>query len=147
MITGIKISHVEATRNTDSEIRGLDINIGIDTVKVEGTKVEVGFSYTASYKDDVGNLKMNGFITTTETAKMASDINALWAKEQRLTDDFSEMVLNAVNFACGTNGVLVVRPVNLAPPLVPPPIQIDKGGAGAGAGGKGGKVAPSGRMD
>ncbi len=47
----------------------------------------------------------------------------------------AELVLNAINYACGTNGTLVVRAINLSPPIVPPRIQL---GPQQGAPGKSG---------
>ena len=49
---------------------------------------------------------------------------ARWEKEKKLPDAFAEVILNAINYACGTNGVFVARPVNLSPPIVPPKIQL-----------------------
>ena len=127
MITGIKIDSVEARRDKPDEIRGLDVNIGIDSVKVMGPEVEIGFTYAVSYKEGVGTLKMTGTLISHEEVKTAKEISDMWASDKKLPDAFSELVLNAINFTCGTNGVLVVRPVNLAPPMVPPRIEIAKG--------------------
>lgn len=139
MITGIRIDKAEATRHKQEEIKGLDINISIDNVKATGQEFEIVFAYTVSYLDGVGELKMGGSIFSHEDAKMAKEINDTWAKDKRLPDAYSELILNAINFTCGTNGVLVVRPVNLAPPMVPPRIELAKGGAASAA------PAPAGR--
>ena len=124
MITGIRIDKVEASRDKNEDVKGLDVNIGIDEVKMTGQEAEIKFTYTATYQEGVGILKMNGALLAHEDEKTAKEIEASWKKDKRLPDDFSEMVLNAVNFTCGTNGVLVVRPVNLAPPMIPPRIQL-----------------------
>jgi hypothetical protein len=246
MITGIRIDKVEASREKMSEIKGLDINISIDNVKVMGPEVQVDFTYIATYPDrpgllvfkgrandreqkmlmsyiaevalqagrlpgsaklerwdvgpsiveaeiafvghpssplnekgtsirfrcgisneeqrqlameikeqlslgksdaasvisirsaslvgndatleispsPVGVLKMKGSLLSHEEQKAADSIRAGWESEKKLPDQFSELVLNAINFTCGTNGVLVVRPVNLAPPMMPPRISI-----------------------
>ncbi|MFH0927462.1 MAG: hypothetical protein V1822_02680 [Candidatus Micrarchaeota archaeon] len=126
MITGIRIDKVEAKRDKNEDVKGLDVNIGIDNVKVTGPEVEIEFNYTASYQDGVGTLKMNGALLAHEDDKGAKEISESWKKSKKLPDSFSEMVLNAINFTCGTNGVLVVRPVNLAPPMIPPRIQLRK---------------------
>ncbi len=72
----------------------------------------------------VGVLRMKGALLSHEDAKLAKEISGGWAADRKLPDQFSELVLNAINFTCGTNGVLVVRPVNLAPPMVPPRISL-----------------------
>ncbi len=129
MITGIRIDSVEAKRSSNEEIRGLDVNIGIDNVKTAGQEIEVAFTYNVAYRETVGYLKMSGSLLSHEDAKLSKEISDSWAKDKKLPDTYSELVLNAINFTCGTNGVLVVRPVNLAPPMVPPRIEIAKGPA------------------
>ena len=246
MITGIRIDKAEAWREKQAEIKGLDINISVDNVKVTGPEVQVDFTYMATYPEasgsiilrgratednqkmlmsyvaemsamtghlpdgvalsrwdvgagtmeaeltfngmpnapaggktpvsvrfkaglsaedkralamnikekigakaklsaiiavrnvslngvdvgievfpaPVGVLRMSGALLSHEDAKMAKEIHDGWARDKRLPDSFSELVLNAINFTCGTNGVLVVRPVNLAPPMVPPRISL-----------------------
>ncbi|HIH19002.1 MAG: hypothetical protein UW92_C0001G0009 [Candidatus Jorgensenbacteria bacterium GW2011_GWA2_45_13] len=124
MITSIRISKVEATRNKEDEISGLNVNISVDSVTVKGSDIAINFNYSVAYAEDVGELKMWGVVTSREDAKMSKEIADRWAKEKRLPDAFAELVLNAINYACGTNGVLVVRAINLSPPIMPPRIQI-----------------------
>jgi hypothetical protein len=142
MITGGKIFSVEAKRNNEEPIVGLSINIGIDDVSSEGNDLEIKYTYTAEYAKDVGVLKITGIITATE--EHAREIVLSWKKDKRLPEDFAEVILNTINFTCGTNGTLVVRPINLSPPMVPPRIEIAKGGdAPAGTAGGSGGQAPA----
>jgi hypothetical protein len=124
MITGIKITHVEAHRDKDEDMTGLNVNIGIDAVVVKGTETTITFNYAATYSEGVGELKMKGSITSKEDAKLSKDIETRWNADKKLPDGYAEMILNAINYACGTNGVFVVRPVNLSPPIVPPRISL-----------------------
>ena len=135
MITGIKITHVEAHRDKDEDINGLNVNIGLDAVSVKAGEIHITFNYAAAYNEGVGELKMKGVIIAKEDAKLTKDVEGTWAKEKRLPDEFAENILNAINYTCGTNGTLVVRPVNLSPPIIPPRIQLGAAG-GAQTGGK-----------
>lgn len=134
MITGIKISKVEAHRDKENDITGLNVNIGIDAVDVKGGDILIAFNYAADYQEGVGALKMNGQIIAKEDAKVTKEVETRWEKEKRLPDDFAEIVLNAINYTCGTNGTFVVRPVNLSPPIVPPRIQLGQQPGGAQSG-------------
>ncbi len=144
MITAIKLTKVEAHRDKDDEVAGLNINISVDTVTAKGSEAVIVFSYTASYLENVGELKMGGSITSKEDPKLIKEISERWEKEKKLPDAFAELILNAINYACGTNGTLVVRAINLSPPIVPPRIQLgpQAGGPSSGTGG----TTPSGRM-
>jgi len=124
MITGIKIVKVEARRDKDEDMTGLNVNIGLDAVAVVNGEVAISFNYSVIYTEGVGEINMKGTITSKEDAKLTKEITAKWEKEKKLPDAFAEVILNAINYACGTNGVFVARPVNLSPPIVPPKIQL-----------------------
>jgi len=126
MITNMKLNAVEAKRLKEGEIRGLVINIALDEVKVEGGEVAIKFTYTADYQEGVGTLIMKGELEAKEESKLAKEIEEKWKKEKKLPDGFAELVLNNVNYACGANGTLVVRAVNLSPPMIPPRIEVAK---------------------
>ena len=85
-------------------------------------------------------MKIIGTLESKEDLKAAKEIESTWKASKKLPDAFAEIVLNTVNYTCGTNGTLVVRPVNLAPPLIPPKIELQKGGAGM-TGGPGGRMS------
>ena len=51
-------------------------------------------------------------------------------KTKKLPDEIAEDVLNAINFSCATNGTLVVRALNLMPPMILPRIQVAPQGSG-----------------
>ena len=134
MITGIKITEVSARRDKDTEMTGLNVNIGVDSVTVKGNEAEIAFNYTVSYAEGVGELKMKGSIISREDEKLLKEIKEKWGRDKKLPDAFAEIILNAINYACGTNGVFVVRPVNLSPPIIPPRIQLgNEVGMGTGA--------------
>ncbi|VVB58952.1 Uncharacterised protein [Candidatus Anstonella stagnisolia] len=126
MITNMKISRVEAKRMKDGEIKGLGINIALDEVSVSGGEATIKYTYTADYQEGVGELTIQGELTAKEDHKLLKEIEDRWKKEKKLPDLFAEAVLNNVNYACGANGTLVVRAVNLSPPMIPPRIEVAK---------------------
>ncbi|VVB66087.1 Uncharacterised protein [Candidatus Gugararchaeum adminiculabundum] len=126
MITGGRIDKVEASRKNEGPISGLSINIGLDNVTVKGNDISVEYTYTVTYAEDVGELKIGGAMFAKEDPTRAKEIEKSWKAERKLPDDFAELVLNTINFTCGSNGTLVVRPVNLSPPMIPPKIEISK---------------------
>ncbi|MCX8194487.1 MAG: hypothetical protein N3G22_00040 [Candidatus Micrarchaeota archaeon] len=124
MITGIKINKIEAVKKKDEEVTGLNVNITVEDVSIKGNEIGISFNYVVSYLEGVGELKMSGSLSTKEDARVCKETAERWEKEKRLPDSLAEMVLNAINYACSTNGVLVVRAINLTPPIVPPRIQL-----------------------
>ncbi|OIO21249.1 hypothetical protein COV61_04840 [Candidatus Micrarchaeota archaeon CG11_big_fil_rev_8_21_14_0_20_47_5] len=133
MIVNGKITSVEARRDSDAQMSGLSVNISMDGVKVEGKRVEVSYTYIATYDEKVGELKLKGVLYANEEEKAAKKIKERWEKEKKLPEEFAEVVINTINFTCSTNGIFATRVVNLAPPMVPPRISIGKGGGNEGA--------------
>ena len=127
MIRGGKINSVEAKREKTGAIKGLSINIAIDKVETDGKNVTITYTYNANYEDKVGILKIQGEIYAEEDTKIAKEIVKSWKDKKTLPEKFAELVLNSINYTCGTNGTLVVRTVNLSPPMIPPRISLAKG--------------------
>ena len=126
---GVKLSYVEAKRERDALISGLNININIDEVKAMGEDLVMDFTYSVNYAEDVGYLKISGTVYAKDTATAAKEIENGWRMEKKLPNEIAQPLLNLINFSSGVNGVFVARAVNLAPPLVPPRIEITtKGG-------------------
>jgi hypothetical protein len=126
MITAERIIEINGTRKTMGNITGLNINISIDDVSVKGEEVELTYEYSANYEDKVGLLKIKGVITSTEEKKLAKDIADRWKKEQKLPDEYAEMLLGAINYSGSANGTLLARVLGLTAPLIPPRIQLTR---------------------
>ena len=131
---GVKLSYVEAKREKDSLINGINININIDEIKSMNDELMIDFTYNVSYADDVGYLKIGGTVYARDTESAVKGIEDGWRMEKKLPNDLAQPLLNLINFSSGVNGVFVSRAVNLAPPLVPPRIEITTKGGKATAG-------------
>ena len=126
MITGERILEVTGKKDSQESISGLSINISLDKVKVDGDKVELQYEYTANYDDKVGVLKIRGIILAKEDKKLAKEIDERWKKEQKLPDQYAEMLLGAINYSGSANGTLLARVLGLTAPLIPPRIQLSR---------------------
>jgi hypothetical protein len=126
MITGERILEITGKKESLENISGLNINIALDKVKVKGDEVEMQYEYTANYEDKVGILKIRGVITAKEDKALAKEIDTRWKKEQKLPDQYAEMLLAAINYSGSANGTLLARVLNLTAPLIPPRIQLSR---------------------
>jgi hypothetical protein len=127
---GVKLSYVEAKREKESLISGLNININIEDIKAINDDFAIDFTYNVTYADNVGYLKIGGTVYAKDTVAGAKKVEEGWRMEKKLPNDLAQPLLNLINFSSGVNGVFVARAVNLAPPLVPPRIEITtKGGS------------------
>ena len=122
MILGIKNTDIEAHRYNDQPIAGMSVNLDLNEVKIDNENVEIRFSYIVYYNEGVGMMKIDGTLYAKEDAKVAKEIAGAW-KERKLPPEFAQAVLNSINYTCGTEGTFIARPLNLAPPIVPPKID------------------------
>ncbi len=126
MITGGRIDSIAGKRMSEDQIKGLNINISIENVKVDGQKIEVGYTYIASYPDKVGEMTISGVLFADEDKKIAKEVETEWQKSKKIPQIYAETILNAINYTGSANGTLLARVLNLSPPLVPPRISLSE---------------------
>ncbi len=124
MITGGRIDSIEGKKTSEDAIKGLNINISIDELKVTGQKIEIGYTYMASYPENVGQMTIRGVLFAEEEKKLAKDVETEWQKNKKVPESYAEVVLNAINYSGSANGTLLARVLNLSPPLTPPRISL-----------------------
>jgi hypothetical protein len=126
MIVGERILEVSGNRVPRMSIKGLNINIQLEEVKMEEDNVEITYVYTADYQEGVGSIMIRGVLLAKEEAKLSKDIVDSWKKSRKVPDDYASVVLSAVNYSGSANGTLLARVLGLTAPLIPPKIQISK---------------------
>jgi len=128
MITGFSILNVEGKINSSealSKQRFPKLNINIDKVSGEGTKLNVEYSFQADYhegegKDSkrVGHIKLVGVVEVTESKEESASILKKWNTDHVLPVTLAEEIINGLNFRCSATGTLVAYSLGLIPPLV-----------------------------
>lgn len=126
MIVGERILEVSGNRVPKTNIKGLNINISLEDVKLVDELVEITYVYTAEYQDNVGNIRIKGILLAKEEPKLSKDIVDSWKKNKKVPDDYATVVLSAVNYSGSANGTLLARVLGLTAPLIPPKIQLSK---------------------
>ncbi|MFN7991823.1 MAG: hypothetical protein U0R44_06745 [Candidatus Micrarchaeia archaeon] len=132
MIVGERILEVSGNRVPKTSIKGLNINIQLEEVKMAEENIEITYVYTADYSDNVGQLKIKGVILAKEEAKLAKEVVDTWKKGKKVPDEYASVVLSAVNYSGSANGTLIARVLGLTAPLIPPKIQLSKAEDGPG---------------
>jgi len=125
---GVRLDSVDAKREKDAPVKGVGININIEDMRSVGAELMIDFIYTVTY-EGVGYLKMTGIVFANGTDKEVKEMEAKWKKEKKISEEIAQPLLNLINYSSGINGVLVTRAINLAPPLIPPRIEVTSKGA------------------
>lgn len=124
MIIGERILEVSGSKTPKASIKGLNINISLEDVKLETDILEMTYVYTADYQEKVGTLKIKGVLLVKEDAATSKTILDTWKKSKKVPDDYASVVLSAVNYSGSANGTLIARVLGLTAPLIPPKIQL-----------------------
>ncbi len=122
--TGVKFDYVEAKKEKDGAVSGLNININVDEVKSAGDVLLLEFTYTVNYSEDMGYIKIRGAAYFRDAAEKVSEIEENWKETKKLPNEIIQPLLNVVNYSASVNGIFVARVLNLAPPIVPPKIEL-----------------------
>ena len=95
MIVGERIKEISGNKEKREPIKGLNINISMDDVRVKGKDVEMDYSYTANYDEAVGKLQIKGTLVAKEEDALAKKISDSWKKDKRLPEEYMTTVLSA----------------------------------------------------
>ncbi|MEW6722548.1 MAG: hypothetical protein AB1324_04760 [Candidatus Micrarchaeota archaeon] len=131
MIVGERILEVSGNKVPKTSIKGLNINIQLEDVKMGEENLEITYVYTANYEEAVGQIKIKGVLLAKEDGKLAKDVVDTWKKGKKVPDEYATVVLSAVNYSGSANGTLMARVLGLTAPLIPPKIQLSKAGEGS----------------
>lgn len=124
----VVLNATEAKREGFAPAENLDININIEDMKPVGELMGVDFVYTVTYKPKAGFLKITGTVYVADKPSEVKNMLDNWKKTKALPKELGEPLLNVVNLSAGVNGVFIARALNMAPPLIPPRLQITKSG-------------------
>lgn len=125
-IVGERIREISGRKQKAEQIKGLNMNISVDDVRVNDKNVEIDYSYTANYEEGVGSITIKGTIIAVEDTPQAKKIQDEWKKNKKLPQEYTTTILSAINYSGSANGTLIARVLNLAAPLIPPRIEISK---------------------
>jgi len=128
MIVGERILEINGNKALGESIKGLSINIAIEKVEKKADNIEITYSYTANYQEKAGQIRIKGILMAKENGKRAKEILDMWKKSKKIPDDYATTVLTALNYSGSANGTLIARVLGLTAPLIPPRIQLSKGG-------------------
>ncbi len=135
-ITGFTISSVEGKIDSADSLnkqRFPKLNINLDSVSQEGTRIKVNYSFVADYLDgegkdakSVGKLKLGGVVELSDTKDGVQAIMKRWNEKKTLPIEIAEEIINGLNFRCSATGTLVAYALGLIPPLVISTTRIEE---------------------
>jgi hypothetical protein len=123
--TGIRLYKVEAECLSDKKFEG--IAAALDVSKMEVSKpgaLRIDFSYATEYRPQVARIKFYGFVSLEGKKGELESLLSRWKRDKFIDKENFEALVNLIKFTSETNGVLVAKALNIAPPLVGPKIRL-----------------------
>lgn len=132
MISGGRITGVEAKRLKEGLSEGLSVNINIDSVKRDGGKIVVSYSYTIDYSPEIAKMTVSGEIFLQEDEAEAKKIEKEWQDKKIIGPALAEELLTAITYSSSTVGTLAAFAIGVNAPINVPRARIvpkEEGGA------------------
>lgn len=120
----------EIKRNKDEPATGFSVNVTIKSIEEREDNLIIKYEYNVIYGENVASMKIVGEVVG--SFENSKEILKEWEESKKknrppkLPQDFSEEILNAINYACSINGTILARVINLAPPVILPRLQISR---------------------
>jgi hypothetical protein len=123
--TGIRLYRAEAESMSDGKFT--NIAVSVDIKSVEKTKeggLKVLFGYSIEYQPNVARLRFEGLVRASARKAELDSVLSGWQKNRALPKDMFETMVSLIKYSADTNGVLVAKALNMAPPVVGPRLRF-----------------------
>jgi hypothetical protein len=122
---GIRLYKVEAECKSDNRFNSIGVSLDISGIeKTKEDEMRILFTYETAYKPDIANLKFWGVIQVGGKKAELDGIIARWEKDKMIPKEMFEFLVNLIRYSAETNGVLVAKALNIAPPVVEPKMTV-----------------------
>lgn len=123
--TGIRLYKAEAECVSDRKFEGIAASLDITGVQMTGGgALKIDFTHTTKYQPGIATIRFCGFTLATGKKAELDSLVSGWKKDRFLPKDVFETLVNLAKYSAETNGVLVAKALNIAPPLVVPRVRL-----------------------
>lgn len=122
-VLGGRVNSVEGKHNPGKQMKGFNIGMGIDEVRVNNDRLEIDYVYAAQYEGELGNLNIKGTLFVRDSEEQLKKIKEEWDNSKKLPAEYAKAFANLVPRVGTVNGILVARVLDLPPPL--PPFRVE----------------------
>lgn len=124
VMSRIRIIAVDAAKNNDGQINGLELNVEMEDVKANGPYLESWFKYRVTYKPDVGHITMRGVLLLEIDEITSKNLEESYKANGFFESPWAENIANNINFKCATEAIFPAKIIDLPPPIMPPRISM-----------------------
>jgi hypothetical protein len=117
------LTGAEVRKASPAVPKSVMVNVSVDKLSPKSTDtVILSFTYAVDYAPSVASVRIAGEALCRDTPDNIRKMLAEFKKRKSLPVEYGQDVINLINASAGLNSVFLVRPFNLMPPFMPPPI-------------------------
>lgn len=123
MISGITIDSVDAKIYSRGRVESFNNEFRVQGAEFGEDFVEVTYVWDMIYSPDVGYLKLSGKAKYSDKKEKIASLRKIWESKGKIPQDFVQEITNGVNYFCTLNSVLLMRPMDVSPPISVPVVK------------------------
>jgi len=124
MIVGGRIVSVKAEKLKDEQMKGLSVNVSVESIAPDANMVKVSYTYSINYNDKVAKMEIKGDLFVQPDSDMGRKITAGWNKNRNMPPDCAEEILSAISYAGSSVGTLLAFSLGIQAPINMPRAKL-----------------------
>lgn len=122
-VLGMKLTEAHVGVMNEGVPEELKVNFGIDKVtKHDESNVILEFSYNVQYMPDQAVVNVKGVAFARDTPSNIKKLLDSWRSKKEVPSELAGAAINMINANAAINTLFLIRPFNLVPHFMPPPI-------------------------
>ncbi len=122
-VLGMKLTEAHVGVVNEGVPGELKVNLGIDKItKHDDSNVVLEFSYNVQYLPDLAVVDVKGIAFCRDTPANIKKLLDSWRNKKELQADLGGAAINMINANAAINTLFLIRPFNLVPHFMPPPV-------------------------
>ena len=122
-VLGIRLTEAHIGIMNEGPPTELGVDLSIERVtKVDESDVTLEFIYSVQYQPNLAVVNVRGVAFCRDSPANIKKLLESWRKKKELPGEIAGPAINMINANVGVNSLLLMRPFDLAPHFMPPPI-------------------------
>jgi len=122
-VLGIRLTEAHIGIMNEGAPAELGVDLSIERItKVDESDVTLEFNYSVQYQPNLAVVNIRGIAFCRDTVANIKKLLETWRKKKEVSGEIAGPAINMINANVGVNSLFLMRPFDLAPHFMPPPI-------------------------
>lgn len=129
-VLGIRLTEAHIGVMQEGFPTELKVDLSVDRVtKHDDGSITLEFTYNIQYMPGLAVVNVRGVAFCRDNPENIKKVLDAWRNKKELPTEIAGPAINMINANVGVNSLFLLRPFELSPHFMPPPIFVSKGGA------------------